>query len=311
MAKQNPLQSLAAYLIGEARKTGMLDGESRYSHDETMLVIDSDEALQSTYQASGDDEAMAMLRGEIGVQLDAEESSMNATKAAAAPEDGLSMLESVIKGKGWVAAKCAIQSLHHGARKVGTISDVEAETLFEILTHAAEEGRYKDTAMVRGMSPFRDEYGEGQIRRLDEVGQPMVGVEKGITPQDEAAFLEKMGWRDCVPTAVDVFRGVSFIKSSIRAGDMVTPARDYARSYVRGGHGGVLKSTVPSSDLVLYNADPDRPEFIYLPKNLPTTSRDGQRVTFRDFFDRINETPLLPGKATTGATKSTTHAITH
>ena len=152
------------------------------------------------------------------------------------------------------------------------------------------------------MSPYIDDATDQRyVKRLNEVKNwnlhslgKIDSNDRSMKYEETQFFNEVFGWkRKSVPDVVEVYRGVSRADAALRPGDFVTLTRRYARSYIRGKKGAILRHTVPSEDLIVYKLDyPEQSEFIYYPKDYEPHELPPEPVeppmTFRQLYEQVN-----------------------
>jgi hypothetical protein len=178
-----------------------------------------------------------------------------------------------------------------------------AEDLFARLYGTIQYSGFTDPEMLKSRSPYTGEDGQRYLKRLSEIRRHEGA--HGLADRDiqdyseDNAFVQLFGYKVEVPAdRIDVYRGVSRADAGkLRPGDFVTPSRSYARSYVRGKFGRIVKETVNTDDLLVMKiGDEDMLEFVYYPRSAMSTPRPSSGdvkppYTFRQFWAEVNGHP--------------------
>jgi len=295
------LKNIAEQLIRGAWKLPYLDPSSKYNTYEIRLLIDSEPYLQEIAQQYGDDNNEKIMQEVENVLIAKEESIFNARKTKLQKQGPLYHIEKAIKNKSWNKAKRALAELSIGgiySDKTYIPSDNDAEEIFQRLYKTIFQPGYVNYESIKRSSPYIQD-NQRYVKRLSEIKavpyEQMKGDKNGriedIDQYNETLLLRHiLGWKeDKPPEYVEIYRGVSRADAELRPGDYVTFNREYARGYVRGNVGKIIRQKVKSDDLIIMKLDSDMNEFIYYPRNY-TPSQENIQVpmTFKEFYERVN-----------------------
>jgi hypothetical protein len=277
------------------------DRSQRHDFDETMLIIDSDERLYGLLYSLGEDTA-EMVREEIKRELLRLEEQMFEKRRKKLGGE-LDHIRGVIRGKSWDQAKLAIFRMQPGGDRTDREipDDGLAETLFSRLYGTVKSAGYADVEMLTSRSPYMDRDGKRYLKRLSEVrNHPQekmdVSNNEDINKYNERnLFLHVFGHDATMPPAsIEVYRGVPRADAQLRPGDFVTTNRSYARFYMRGKAGAIIRKVVNTDDLLIMKLeDVDGLEFVYYPRGAmqnpaPSSGEVKPPFTFREFWAEVN-----------------------
>jgi len=297
------LRQLARKLIREAWATGYITDAVKYSDYHVWLVIANEERLNEQVYTWGEenyDRVRAAVDAEV---LRMEESVFTRRKnRLTREEDPLTHLRAAIRGKGWDAAKRAISQMTPGGGWAGNakVEDEIAEEVFRRLYRTIYQPGYVDIENLTEMSRYLDPVtGKRYLKRLSEICTDEKQAEKTELWSDSKLevgfFRNAFGYRlSAMPKQIEIYRGVPRADVQLRPGEFVTTSRDYARVYMHGRHGAIIRQPVNTDDLlVLKIEDHDRPEFVYYPRAMAEENRKPQDIpppmSFRQFWAESNQ----------------------
>jgi hypothetical protein len=297
------VKAIVNELISGVQALNMLGKEQKYSYEQYMVLIDNDPRLNDLVMQFGEDGYEILLNG-VEKELQRREENVFRQRATRKDEgDELAHLRSAVKGKNWEDAKIGVAKMlpmgSMGVSKDLRIEDDRAEQMFQRLYQIIYSGDFVDLEALKGSSPYIDrETGERSIRRLSEIFNPRRNIDADEDPRgyDEHLFMEQVFGHQYnrPPENVEIYRGVSVADASIRPGDWVTINRSYARTYIRGSKGAIIRKTVPSEDLIIMRLDINSPEFIYYPKSMEENPPEKKEVvapmSLREFWEQTNST---------------------
>jgi hypothetical protein len=164
--------------------------------------------------------------------------------------------------------------------------------------------KFSGYANIEGLinsSPYMSKNGHRYLKRLSEVRNhrqtrtDMSSLENINRYNETMLFSHLFGSdKNFPPAQIEVYRGVPRADAQLRPGDYVTTSRSYARYYMSGKMGAIIRQVVNTDDLLLMKLDnPDILEFVYYPKSamksqLPTSDDVKPPFTFRQFFNDVN-----------------------
>jgi hypothetical protein len=310
-----------AYLIQAVWNSGMLDKEAKYDDYQVELVIDSDERLNdikgvlaseiAKSNGVSEDSASIFISDELKNELIRREEALFKRREDKLKEtqDPFGHIYEAIKGKSWKTAKRTIfEMLPRGefATPNVHVSDEDAEDAFQRLCRTVYKSDFLDINLLTEASPYKNKNGERYIKRFNEITfLPKDQLDKITDDSDridqycENQIMLKMGWvknfeeKAYPPETVEIYRGTSRADASLRAGEYVTPDRAYARGYVRGKYGKIIREVVSTKDLIMMKKDDyNRLEMIYLPESaIPTNAQQDtpkQLTTLKDVYNKVN-----------------------
>ena len=173
------------------------------------------------------------------------------------------------------------------------VSDQQAEEIFQQLYHAAHSGTFTELKAITERSPYYNQNGRF-TKRLSEINTDIPNQDMDIDSYNEAMFFHMVigHYRTTkMPAQIEVYRGVARADSVLRPGDYVTLNRSYARSYIRGKYGSILRNMVNPEDLIIHRIDNyDFNEFIYFPKNAQIMPQKiAPPISFLQFWQQTNQ----------------------
>jgi hypothetical protein len=306
---QDEIDSLAKILIRKAWNTGMLPGDEKYDAHQVELIVDNEVGLSNlSWSLAGGDENVRMQVSEaIRKELIRLEEILFRRRSKKVEGDPLSHIRGLVRGKTWEQAKKAIDEMRPPGKHLTPgvkVSDEEAEEYFSRLYATVFSAGYPAKAVL-GRSPYLRDDGTRYIKRMSEMCQsdPRAVSEEKRSHEDylEASWVaQQFGYGEKMPAAVEIYRGVSRPDTVLRPGDHVTTNRTYARWYMRGKYGAIIRDTVSPDDLIVYKiGDFDQDEFVYFPREAfaeAIKSEEDQPeikppMTFRKFWELTNEGP--------------------
>jgi hypothetical protein len=272
------IKSVVNELITGVQRTGLLSSDQKYDFFQNSILIDNDPYLNDLVMQFGED-GYEILQDALRKELQMREENVFRQRAKKNDDgDELGHLRSAVRGKNWNDAKTGIAYMMPGGSMEFTeghvVSDEDAEDMFQRLYSTIHGGHLVDYEAMKRTSPYVDENGEHFIRRLSDIRNPR-GAARMDSREDPRGYTDHVfidqvfGYKfDRAPESIEIYRGVPTSGGEIRPGDWVTTDRGYARSYIRGKQGSILRKTVPSEDLVIMKLDLGTPEFIYHPKSM-------------------------------------------
>lgn len=296
---QKDIENIAKDLIKGAWKTGYAPDDNKYSYHQIKLIIDNEPHLSDLAWSMGED-VYPQIMNEVEKQLiSGEEKIFKRREKKLEGTDELRQIREAIKGKSWEQAKREIAYLSPMGKPIGyrlNVCDEDAEEIFQRLYKSAKSGGYLDIEMLKYTSPFFE--GEEKIlKRLSEIrNKDTHGA--GNSNQEHNDYTETQIYHSLFgfngitpPPTIEVYRGVSRAGAKIRPGDYVTADRDYARSYLRGKKGAIVRETLSTDDLLIskipygYGST----EFVYYPRNyIPEKETIESTLTFKEFYGQVN-----------------------
>lgn len=270
--------------------------DDKFSEYDFFLWMDNDSDMSNSrinfakqfFPNDDEETAIEKFDNEISRKLEELEAQSIKRKASKINQlDPLFILKSLVRGKTWEGAKQALfkNTLGSWFYKGGKISDEDAEGAFNRL--------YKN-AMGETMYDMTKEKLYG---RLSQIHRQQIDTNRTMYDHTETnkysinMFIDQYVGRNATqfPNKVKVFRGVNNPTVPIRPGDFVTFDKDYAKSYVRGKYGSIIKDVLDSKDLFVYKVEPHGTELVYWPEGHKIKKYEGHIPTFREFWDEVNK----------------------
>ena len=297
---QEDIKRIAKELIRGAWNTGLISQDSKYNGFEVRLVIDNERPLNELAWSLGE-EAYYEIMAEIERELIRREERIFRRREKKLEGAGeLAQIRDAIKGKTWEQAKREILKLMPMGDPPPRmkIKDEDAEAVFKRLYNVSKLGGFLDIEQLRYRSPFFED-GKQVLKRLSEIrNKELHGVrertEKQLNDYEETQIYHALfgGEGEIPPSTIQVYRGVSRAGARIRPGDYVTPDRSYARSYMRGKKGAILREVLNTDDLIIGGipGSYESVELIYYPRGFePEEQKVEAPFTFREFYNQVNQ----------------------
>lgn len=301
-ATQKEISDLAKRLIrGVWSQPYNTDKSQRYDADGAILIIDNESELSDMLYSLGEDVA-DQVKDEVRSELTRLEEGVFSRRKSRLSGD-LDHIRAIIKGKKWTQAKLALFNMQPGGngwnREVP--DDETAEEMFARLYGTVKSPGYVDVEMLTGSSPYVGEDGKRYLKRLSEVRRHDQGKldpfsNEGINSYNETNLFNHLFGHDeeFPPSRIEVYRGVPRADAALRPGDYVTNSRSYARHYMRGKMGAIIRQIVNTDDLLIMKTDdPNILEFVYYPRSAMGSKQQSAGdvkppFTFREFWAETN-----------------------
>lgn len=281
------------------RKLPYFDNSTRYDFYQNQLMATSSESYINDMipeDPETGDQAEAFW-DTMGKVLEAEEAAVFKRRAAKLSKINESLLPNVaveIKGKNWEQAKKAIMEMMPGGKAMRArgfsvkVSDQEAQDMFDRLYRTTIEGGYLDEAEIYRVYPDAKRLNEWKNHNVYAGG----GTDENILKYRETYMVSQWYGKE-VPKEVEVYRGVPLPNAKLRPGEYVTPDKDYARSYMRGKFGSIVKDVIPAKDLIVTEVWGTAPHYIYYPKGTKLAPSDIKApISFQEYFNKVNSKPV-------------------
>ncbi len=265
--------------------TPHLSAVERRDANQVKLWAKNDPA---TVELLGDDEdvedqILAELERLIVTKEDAmfKRRATNFKRRTSTPSDPLAHITSHLRGLTWEEAKRLVWGTLSDSAQFGEISDRDIESAFETVYNAHRGATFSHEA----------EYLNSRRWRLSDADDTLAPEGDDYTARMsrmEKRMLLQHYFPDGVPATVTVYRGVPRPDVVIKAGDYCTLDRGVARAYLRGKHGVILTSQLPSRDLIVAKPDTGGTELVYWPEGSKPLDREAPPTTLRQEWERAN-----------------------
>ena len=304
---QQEIDRLAKLLIRKAWNTGMLPGDEKYDAYHVELIIDSEAELSNLLWSlgRGDENVKMQVSEAIRQELTKLEEIKFRRRGKKVEGDPLKHIKDEIRGKTWEQAKRTIGEMRPAGKAFTRglkVDDDEAEEYFSRLYATIFSAGYS-AKIVLERSPYAKNDGTRYIKRMSEIYQGDPNKMSDEDKREWGKYTEAMwvgqtfGYGNPVPKSLEVYRGVSRPDAVLRPGDHVTTNRSYARGYMRGKYGAIIRDIVSSDDLIVYKLeDYDHDEFVYFPREAFAKSLENEAntpevkppITFKQFWQEVN-----------------------
>jgi len=295
---QANIDSLAKQLIQKVWNSNFVYPPNKYDEYHIQLAIDNDRDLSNLAWSFGEEGYVAVINS-ISKELSKREDKVyEKRKEKLQGGDELQHIRDVIKGKSWNVAKKALFEMMPMGKLNHVPGDEDAESVFQRLYNVTLKGAFTDVDYLSQTSPFKNVQ-----KRLSEIRNWNVQGVTDWTDENYNKYTETQIFNDLFghkstvpPETIEVYRGVSRADAEIRPGDYVTPDKSYARSYMRGKKGAVIKEILPTDDLIVSKVPHDYKsvELVYHPRALEGKELSEESVlppmTFRELYEQVNQT---------------------
>jgi len=295
---QANIDSLAKQLIQKVWNSNFVCPSNKYNDYHIQLAIDNDRDLSNLAWSFGEEGYNAVINAVSEELSKREDKVYEKRKEKLQGGDKLQHIKDVIKGKSWNGAKKALFEMMPMGKLNHVPDDEDAESVFQRLYNTTLKGTFTDVDYLSQTSPFKNVQKRlSEIRNWNVQGVTIWTDENYNKYIETQIFNNLFGYKSTVPPeTITVYRGVSRADAEIRTGDYVTPDKSYARSYMRGKKGAVIKETLPTDDLIVskipYNYE--SVELVYYPRALEGKELSDELIlppmTFKELYGQVNQT---------------------
>lgn len=276
-------EEAAEYVIGQVWRF-IPQGEDRYNINSVLLWLSNESELNAQAEEIAkqfypdSSEPLYDFHDDIEQKLQKMEMKRLERRRKQTPslKDPLYILRKLIVGKSWNQTKGAIARMLPGRAGHTTISDEDANVVFNRLYKNAMGETVYDKEEI-------EMWGYGRLSDLTVLETSSDENHKQYTVN---IFLRHYFSGKQPVGKVKVWRGTNNPHAPIRPGDFVTFDRGYSQGYMSGKWKAVVTDLIDAKDLITYKLDPGMSEFVYWPEGHQIQKYEGEVPTLRDFWSQ-------------------------